>query len=63
MGVNKETGEECSVKLFKKQLLRSISDITLSPEANILKTVDHHNIVALKEVFDTKEEYYLIREL
>jgi len=63
MAVNKSTNEKYAVKVINKKDLGKDYEKNLKMEVDILKKVNHPNIIALKELFDTPDKLYLIMEL
>lgn len=60
---HKATGQHYAVKVINKKDLGKDYEKNLKMEVDILKKVNHSNIIALKELFDTPEKLYLIMEL
>jgi len=63
MAVNKATNINYAVKVINKKDLGKDYEKNLKMEVDILKKVNHPNIIALKELFDTPDKLYLIMEL
>jgi len=63
LGVNKSTGGKFAIKVINKKDLGKDYEKNLKMEVDILKKVNHPNIIALKELFDTPEKLYLVMEL
>lgn len=63
LAVNKATGQHYAVKVINKKDLGKDYEKNLKMEVDILKKVNHPNIIALKELFDTPDKLYLIMEL
>lgn len=63
LGVHKATGNKFAVKVINKKDLGKDYEKNLKMEVDILKKVNHPNIIALKELFDTPEKLYLVMEL
>lgn len=63
LGLNKATGGEFAVKVINKKDLGKDYEKNLKMEVDILKKVNHTNIIALKELFDTPDKLYLVMEL
>jgi len=62
LAIGKATGERYAVKIIDKQSVGQ--DMTrLATEIEILKKVQHPNIIALKEIIDTKSWLFIITEL
>lgn len=60
LGVHKKTGEKFAIKVIEKN---EMDTSRLETEVNILKKVQHANIIHLKEFFDTPKKLYLVMEL
>lgn len=59
---HKETGEIFAVKVISKKNVQQ--DLhRLAIEMEVLQTVQHPNIIELKEVFETEEMLYIVTEL
>jgi len=65
LAVNKKTGEKVAVKIINKnKAANSEQDAKrLQTEVDILKRVNHPNIISLKELYETSEELFLIMEV
>ena len=61
--VNRKTGAIRAVKIIKKDSLDAKEKIRFFSEIEILKVLDHPNIVRLYEVFHDDKRYYLVTEL
>jgi len=59
----KATGQQYAVKVINKKDLGKDYEKNLKMEVDILKKVNHPNIIALKELFDTPDKLYLVMEL
>ncbi|KAJ3177093.1 MAP/microtubule affinity-regulating kinase 3 [Gaertneriomyces sp. JEL0708] len=63
LAIHKLTGEKVAVKVVDKAALSdSYSQTHLHREAQIMRMLDHPNIVQLIEVMETKRELYLVLE-
>eukprot|EP00750_Incisomonas_marina_P030994 INCI7691.5.p1 GENE.INCI7691.5~~INCI7691.5.p1 ORF type:complete len:183 (+),score=41.19 INCI7691.5:195-743(+) len=58
----KSDGKEWAVKVFDKTAMSAKEAVSLKSEINILRKVQHPNIVELHETFDTPTHYYLVME-
>ncbi|KAF2071951.1 hypothetical protein CYY_006726 [Polysphondylium violaceum] len=63
LGVHKATQKNYAIKVINKVDLGKDYEKNLKMEVDILKKVDHPNIIALKELFDTQDKLYLVMEL
>ena len=59
----KTTMEARAAKIIKKDELTETTQVRLKYEIDLLKNLDHPNIVRLYEVFETDDIYVLITEL
>jgi len=57
------THAQYAVKVINKKDLGKDYEKNLKMEVDILKKVNHSNIIALKDIFDTPEKLYLVMEL
>ena len=55
--------KQWACKIIKKTALKESDMSALKSEVNIMKICDHKNIVHLHEVFDTKQNLYLVMEV
>jgi calcium/calmodulin-dependent protein kinase I len=60
--MNKETGERCAIKIIDKSLCKNKPEM-LTNEVDILLRVQHQNIIALRDIFDTPDKMMLCMEL
>jgi len=60
LGVHKKSGDKWAIKVIEKKLVETSR---LSNEIAILKKVNHPNIIALNEVYETETKLYLVMEL
>ena len=58
----RESGELRAVKIIKKKALAEDERKKLKNEAEILRQMDHPNIIKLYEIFEDKKYYYIIME-
>jgi len=63
LATHKPTGSQHAVKVINKKDLGKDYEKNLKMEVDILKKVNHPNIIALKELFDTPDKLYLVMEL
>ena len=59
---NKYTNEKVAMKQIKKSTVNLLSDGEITDEIEILKNLDHPDIVRIIESFNTKNSYILITE-
>jgi calcium/calmodulin-dependent protein kinase I len=62
-GVNRKTAEEVAIKFIEKKFVDKQDLMLLAREIDIMKKVDHANVLKLKEVFETDETIALVMEL
>ena len=64
MGVckHKTTNAERLVKIYSREHLSESLERRIANEVNLLKKIDHPNIIRLYEVFSDDKNYYLIEE-
>jgi len=63
MAAQRASGQQFAVKVINKKDLGKDYEKNLKMEVDILKKVNHPNIIALKELFDTPDKLYLVMEL
>lgn len=61
-GVDKTTKTKYAVKVIKRSELTEEDDEAILTEVEILKAMDHPNIMTLREFFVEPEHYYLVTE-
>jgi len=61
-GKNKVTGEDVAVKCINKKTLKKEELQLLSREINIMKKLQHKNIVQLYDIYETSNELFLVLE-
>merc|ERR1712137_1400189 len=62
LGRHKKTKEEVAIKVIEKKNVEQ--DLhRLATEMQVLKSVDHPNIIKLKEIFETDEMLYIVTEV
>jgi calcium/calmodulin-dependent protein kinase I len=62
-GVHKKTSDEVAIKFIEKKFVDKQDLMLLAREIDIMKKVDHPNVLKLKEVFETDETIALVMEL
>ena len=60
---NRETGERFAVKVLSKKKMSDEDKASMQTEIEILKSVDHPNIVKLIDVFEDERHWCLVMEL
>jgi len=64
-GVSKASKQEVAIKVLNKKHVKKLdkkSETRLETEITILKAVNHPNVSGLKEMFENKEELFLVME-
>ena len=57
------TGEFYALKVISKRKMSNDDADALKMEIDVLRQVDHPNIIKLHEVFEDKSHFYLVLEL
>ena len=60
---NRATGEKFACKVMSKKKMNEEDKVAMQTEIEILKQVDHPNIVKLLDVFEDERHYCLVMEL
>ena len=60
--VNNQTGIYAAMKKIEKLKENEIDDLEIKNEINILKKLDHPNIVKIYEFYDTLTDFYIVTE-
>jgi len=60
---NRATGERFAVKVLSKKKMSDEDKIAMHTEIEILKSVDHPNIVRLIDIFEDDRHWCLVMEL
>jgi calcium/calmodulin-dependent protein kinase I len=61
--VHRKTGEEVAIKFIEKKFVDKQDLMLLAREIDIMKKVDHNNVLKLREVFETDDTIALVMEL
>lgn len=61
-GSKKDSGESFAIKVVTKAKLTQEDELALKDEIQVLKELQHVNIIRLYDVFNEKEYYYLVTE-
>lgn len=61
--VHKKSGEEVAIKFIEKKFVDKQDLMLLAREIDIMKKVDHANVLKLREVFETEDTIALVMEL
>eukprot|EP01041_Mallomonas_annulata_P005571 gene5571-11212_t len=59
----KADGTKWAIKIIKRKSLAQEDEAAILTEIKILQTVDHPNIVRLKEVYDSKSQMFIVMEV
>jgi len=62
-GTHKKTSEDVAIKFIEKKFVDKQDLMLLAREIDIMKKVDHANVLKLKEVFETDDTIALVMEL
>jgi len=62
-GTHKRTGEKYAVKFIDKKFVDQEDLVLLSREIDIMKKVNHENVLSLKEIYETDTQLALVMEL
>lgn len=60
LGIEKETRANVAIKVVK---VRGGKQDSIRNEINVMKRVQHENIIACLDLFETEENLYLVMEL
>ncbi|GMI02472.1 hypothetical protein TrVE_jg11965 [Triparma verrucosa] len=63
LATNKKDGTKWAIKVIQKKNLGPEDDAALKSEVEVLQSVKHENIVFLNEIFDTKQNLYMVMEV
>ena len=63
MCVHRESGAQRAVKVMRKSHMDEDEKRMLFNEINILKDLDHPNIVKMYEFFEDEKRYYIVTEI
>ena len=63
LAILRANNEERAVKIIDKLTLQEDEHVRLKCEIDILKNLNHPNIVQLYEIFESKSSLYLVTEL
>ena len=62
MCLHRDTGAQRAVKVLAKKNLDDDEKRMLFNEINLLKDIDHPNIIKMYEFFEDEKRYYLVTE-
>jgi len=62
-GARKSNGKKVAIKTIKKEMVEGEDIKLLRREIQIMKKVDHPNILKLYEVYESDEDFFLVMEL
>lgn len=62
--VNKETNEAVAIKILDKEKIQKQNmGAQIKKEISIMKLINHHNVVCVKDVFATTSKIFIVLEL
>lgn len=61
--VSKKTGKICAVKIIKQDAMNKTEQKQLEVEIEILKQIDHPNIIKVYEAYKDKKRFFIVTEL
>jgi len=62
-GIHRETKQKYALKFIDKKYVDREDMLLLTREIDIMKKVDHENVLSLKEIFETQKQLALVMEL
>jgi len=62
-GVHRDTKQKYALKFIDKKYVDREDMLLLTREIDIMKKVDHENVLSLKEIFETQKQLALVMEL
>ena len=63
LGINKKTKEKLAIKILKKKKIVHKEDAErIEREINILKKLDHINVIKIYKIHEDEEKYYIVME-
>ena len=63
LGINKKTKEKVAIKILKKKKIIHKEDVErIEREINILKKLDHINVIKIYKINEDDEKYYIVME-
>jgi len=62
-GTSKKTGEKVALKFIDKKYVDKEDLLLLTREIDIMKKVNHENVLSLKEIYETENQLSLVMEL
>jgi calcium-dependent protein kinase len=60
--IHRDTNEARAVKIFRKEMATESSKNKLMQEINILRSLDHPNIIRVYEFFEETKKFYIVME-
>ncbi len=60
---HKGSGRKYAVKIIDRNAMGDTNELSLQREIEIMKKVDHPNIIMLRQVFEDKKHVYLVMEI
>jgi len=62
-GICINTNKNVAIKVFDKKHMTKDDEININREVDILKSIDHPNIIKILDFFDEEDHYYIVLEL
>ena len=63
LGIHKTTGEKVAIKILEKSKITSKDDMErINREITILRNFSHLNVIKINDIFETKDNYYILME-
>ena len=63
LGIHKTTGEKVAIKILEKSKITSQDDMErINREITILRNFSHLNVIKINDIFETKDNYYILME-
>ena len=62
-GICINTNKNVAIKVFDKKHMTKDDEINITREVDILRSIDHPNIIKILDFFDEEDHYYIVLEL
>jgi len=60
---DRSTGKACAVKIISKEAMDSKGEVRIRREIDILRVINHDNLLKLYDTFETNDRIYLVTEV